>query len=183
MRGDRVDATRPLGVRLEAPAAKHEADFLAAVRRSRRLHSPWVSPPRTPEAYRAYLERLHRESHLGYLLRVGDSGDLAGVVNVNGIVRGALRSGYLGYYAFRGFERRGVLTEGLRRVVTRVFREHGLHRLEANIQPSNEPSLRLVRRLGFRREGFSRRYLKVAGRWRDHERWAVIAEDWRSART
>ena len=63
-------------------------------------------------------------------------------------------------------------------MVSRAFRELRLHRLEANIQPDNEPSRRLVQRLGFRNEGFSPRYLKVAGRWRDHERWALTVEEW-----
>jgi ribosomal-protein-alanine N-acetyltransferase len=57
-----------------------------------------------------------------------------------------------------------------------------LHRLEANIQPGNRASLRLVRRLGFKREGYSRRYLKIRGRWCDHERWAILAEEWRRSR-
>jgi len=69
-------------------------------------------------------------------------------------------------------------TAGLRAVVSRAFRQLRLHRLEANIQPDNEASRRLVKRLGFKLEGFSPRYLKIAGRWRDHERWAVTAENW-----
>jgi ribosomal-protein-alanine N-acetyltransferase len=73
---------------------------------------------------------------------------------------------------------RGFVKRGLQAVLTEAFGIHGLHRLEANIQPDNEASRHLVRGLGFRFEGFSPRYLKVAGRWRDHERWALTAEEW-----
>ena len=70
------------------------------------------------------------------------------------------------------------MREGLQLVIERAFDELGLHRLEANIQPANERSIALVRGLGFRNEGLSRRYLKISGRWRDHERWALLAEEW-----
>jgi ribosomal-protein-alanine N-acetyltransferase len=63
-------------------------------------------------------------------------------------------------------------------VVTHAFDTMKLHRLEANIQPANARSKALVKRLGFRREGMSPRYLKINGRWRDHERWAILSEDW-----
>ena len=89
-----------------------------------------------------------------------------------------LRSAYLGYYAFVPHAGRGYMSEGLALALRWAFRELHLHRVEANIQPANEASRALVRRLGFRREGFSRQYLKIGGRWRDHERWALLAEDW-----
>ena len=71
------------------------------------------------------------------------------------------------------------MKKGLVAVLKEAFRRHRLHRLEANIQPDNDASRRLVQRCGFHLEGFSPRYLKIAGRWRDHERWAITAEDWR----
>lgn len=95
------------------------------------------------------------------------------------IVRGAFQGAYLGYYMFVPYAQKGYMHEGLSLVLTRAFRELALHRLEANIQPDNVASLRLVRGLGFRREGLSPRYLKIGGRWRDHERWALLAEEWR----
>ena len=89
---------------------------------------------------------------------------------------GSLRSGYLGYYAFSGCEGRGLMSERLQLVVAQAFGPLGLHRLEANIQPGNTASLRLVERVGFVKEGFSEKYLHINGEWRDHERWAITSE-------
>jgi len=162
---------------LEVPSKRRRAEFLAAEKRSRRLHGHWASPPRTAKAFNKSLERSSSKAHVGYWV-VTESGELAGAININEIVRGSFRSGYLGYYAFVPHNRRGYMTTGLRTVVSRAFRKLRLHRLEANIQPDNEASRRLVKRLGFKLEGFSPRYLKIAGKWRDHERWAVTAENW-----
>ncbi len=97
-----------------------------------------------------------------------------GVVNVSEIVRGSFQSAYLGYYAFRPFAGTGLMRAGLAKVIRHAFTKMKLHRLEANIQPANRRSIKFVSSLGFRREGFSRRYLKIGARWRDHERWAIL---------
>ena len=128
------------------------------------------------------MRRLGKPSHEGRFVVLRESGDLVGVINVSEIVRGPFRSAYLGYYAFAPHAGHGYMTEALTLALSWAFRGLRLHRVEANIQPGNQASRALVRGLGFRREGFSRRYLKVAGRWRDHERWALVAEDWRRHR-
>jgi [ribosomal protein S5]-alanine N-acetyltransferase len=170
----------PGAVHLRVPAPADAEGFLAAVARSKKLHARWVEPPSAQSGYAAYVRRLRRRTHRGYLVFT-PQGELAGVINVSEIVRGAFCSGYLGYYAFAPHQGKGHMSEGLRLVIERAFTRLGLHRLEANVQPGNQPSRRLVERLGFRLEGYSERYLKIAGRWRDHERWALTIEDWRKA--
>jgi ribosomal-protein-alanine N-acetyltransferase len=155
-----------------------EHAFLEAVRRSRKLHHPWVQPPNTPQAFRDHIARRDGVRHVTFFMWVDTPPGLVGAVNLSEIVRGAFQSGYLGYYAFEPFAGRGLMKEGLSQVVTHAFREMKLHRLEANIQPENTRSKALVKAMGFTREGYSPRYLKIAGRWRDHERWAVLSEDW-----
>jgi len=168
-----------MSVHLETPSRRREQEFLEAVRRSRALHRGLVSPPRTREQFLAYLDRLKQPSSLGHFVCLDDD-ELAGVINISEIVRGAFRSAYLGYYAFAPHDARGNMSAGLRLVIGRAFRIHRLHRLEANIQPGNRQSIALVSGMGFRLEGVSPRYLKIAGRWRDHERWALTVEDWKA---
>jgi ribosomal-protein-alanine N-acetyltransferase len=162
-------------VYLRQPALTDETEFLASARASRGLHRPWLSAPLTPDQFRLYLQRMQAPANLGLLVCRREDGALAGVVNISNIVLGMLRSGYLSYYAFAGFERQGLMREGLRAVVRHAFRALKLHRLEANIQPGNVASIALVRSCGFTKEGYSPRYLKISGRWRDHERWAILA--------
>ena len=157
---------------------RRAAAFLAAVRRSRRLHGRWVRPPATREQFQAFVRRARMAQHACHLVFTSD-GELAGVVNISEIVRGTFCSGYLGYYAFAPYAGRGHLRSGLAEVIRLAFRNYKLHRLEANIQPGNHRSIALVKGLGFAHEGYSPRYLKIGGRWRDHERWALTAERWR----
>jgi ribosomal-protein-alanine N-acetyltransferase len=142
-----------------------------------------VYPPSTPGSFRAYLARSRRSTHASFLACLRSTGEIVGVVNVSEIVRGAFRSAYLGYYGFLPHTGLGYLTEATEAALNRAFRTLKLHRLEANIQPANRASAALVRRLGFKREGYSPRYLKIGGRWQDHERWALLAEEWMTARS
>jgi ribosomal-protein-alanine N-acetyltransferase len=163
---------------LSKPAAECEPEFLAAVRCSEDLHRPWVFPPCIHEEYEAYLERIRSGSTIGFLLRLRFDKRLAGVVNVSEPVLRAFQSAYLGFYAFAGLERQGLMTEGLALVLDAAFNELSLHRLEANIQPDNLASRALVLQIGFRKEGFSPRYLMIDGVWRDHDRWAILSDEW-----
>lgn len=153
-------------------------EFLRAVRGSRALHRGWVSPPADRSEFARYVKSLRGDKRDGFFV-VTERGDIAGVINITEIVRGSFQSAYLGYYALEPFDRRGLLRSGLRSVISRCFGQLKLHRLEANIQPQNARSIALVKGLGFQREGLSPRYLKVHGRWRDHERWALLYENWR----
>lgn len=157
---------------IRSVTAADAAAFIAAARASRKLHRPWVQPPCDSEAFARYVARFDASAHHGFVVEA--DGELAGAVNLTNIVMGAFCSGYLGYYAFAGFEGRGLMTHGLNAVVNHAFKDLGLHRVEANIQPANAASIALAKRCGFQLEGYSAKYLKIGGRWCDHERWARL---------
>jgi ribosomal-protein-alanine N-acetyltransferase len=169
-------------VYLRAPSARDRDEFQGAVKRSRTLHRPWLQAPTTAAAFATYLKRLKRDDHAGFFVCRRQDNAIVGVINLNAIVRGLFHSGYLGYYALAPHAGKGYMTDGMRLVMRHAFTKMKLHRLEANVQPGNLASIALVKRCGFRLEGYSPRYLKIAGRWRDHERWAITIEDWREAR-
>jgi ribosomal-protein-alanine N-acetyltransferase len=164
---------------LREPVRGDRAEFLTLVRASRAFVAPWSSPPADARAFRQYVVRCRRPDFKGMLLCRAADDRIVGVFNLSQIFLGNFRSAYLGYWVGAGFAGRGYMTEGMRLVLRQAFVALRLHRVEANIQPGNHASLRLVRRCGFRREGYSPRYLKIRGRWRDHERWAILAETWR----
>jgi len=167
---------------ISPPTEADEGAFTAAMRRSRRLHGRWVSMPETPEQYADYLERAADPRRSFYLARLQKGGDIVGFLNLGEIIRGSLDQAFIGYGGVAGQEGRGYMGEAIQLVLREAFTTLKLHRIEANIQPENLPSIALARRAGFELEGFSPRYLKINGRWRDHERWAINAERWRELR-
>jgi ribosomal-protein-alanine N-acetyltransferase len=151
-------------------------------RRSKRLHRGFVSPPTRPDQFNATLERSRRGESCCLVICHLDDDAIVGSINLNQIYRGPFQSAYLGYYVGAEFAGRGFISEAVQLTLRYAFEKLRLHRLEANIQPTNRKSIAIVRDADFVREGFSKRYLKICGRWRDHERWAIIAEDWRAKR-
>ena len=132
-------------------------------------------------AFSAYVQPLEDAGIRGECSSAAGRDDaIVGYVNLSQIVRGVFQSAYMGYQVFAPYASQGYMTAAMPLVLRLVFRTLKLHRVEANIQPTNAASLAVVRRAGFRKEGYSPRYLKIAGRWRDHERWTMTVEDWRS---
>lgn len=161
---------------LREPNSDDESVFLNAAKTSEKLHFPWVKAPANSEEFKTYLKRSQLINQKSYLLC--DENFLLGVFNINEIVRGVFQSAYLGFYAFQEYAGKGYMSAGLKLVLAKVFTELQLHRIEANIQPDNSKSIALIKANGFRKEGYSPRYLKINDEWRDHERWAITYEDW-----
>lgn len=158
------------------PKAEDEIFFLSAMKESKNLHAPWVIPPLTHEDFITYLERNQQSKYQSYLAFKDQ--EIIGVFNLSEIVRGVFQSAYLGFYAVAKLSGQGLMSAALKLVLHEVFTNLDLHRLEANIQPENLRSIHLVKSNGFKKEGFSPRYLKINGDWKDHERWAITIEEW-----
>lgn len=165
-------------VRIDPLRAEDADEVISANRTSRAFHAPWATPCIDRAGFDAWLATAEGPAHCALLIRRIVDGELAGVVNFSQIAMGNFRSAYLGYHANAALAGRGLMREGLRLAVDHGFAKIGLHRVEANIQPENRISLALIGRLGFRKEGFSPRYLMIDGQWRDHERWAITTEEW-----
>jgi ribosomal-protein-alanine N-acetyltransferase len=156
-------------IRTDAP------DLIAANRASQEYHRPWVASFTDQAGFDGWFERCLTGPNVGLVARDNESNGIVGVINLNEIVAGVFQSAYLGYYGMSGYGRKGLMTEAMRAAIAYAFGDLGLHRLEANIRPENVRSIALVRRLGFQKEGYSPRYLRIDGQWRDHERWALVA--------
>ena len=165
-------------VRLRGLRIDDEAAFLSMVAASRHLHHPWTSPPADEAGFRDLLRRTQADDFRSLVGWRADDNTLVAVVNLSQIVRGSFHSCYCGFYANAATSGQGLTRETLELALRFAFGTEGLHRVEANVQPANAASLALVRRVGFRHEGFSPRYLHIDGQWRDHERFAITAEDW-----
>jgi ribosomal-protein-alanine N-acetyltransferase len=159
--------------------ASDRDEFVSLMRASRTFHRPWATAPTDDERFAAYIADSRRSDFEAMLVCRHEDRAIVGFFNLSQIVRRSLQSAYLGYAVGKGYAGQGYMGEGIELVLRHAFLDLRLHRIEANIQPGNHASIALAQGAGFRPEGFSPRYLKIGGRWRDHERWAMLADDWR----
>ncbi|MDF3289191.1 GNAT family N-acetyltransferase [Streptomyces silvisoli] len=182
-------------VHIRPPRPADATAYAEAVTRSAEHIGAWN--PVDPNGF-AELLRNQGPTLQTFLVVNDEDGGLVGKCNVANIVRGRFRNGALGYDSYLPYAGTGRMTEGMRQVIDRCFAHPSpttpnagpsgrgpdaadglaLHRLEINIQPDNVRSIALAKRLGFRHEGFSPRMLYINGAWRDHERFALTAEEW-----
>ena len=144
---------------------------------------PWEAtspePVTTRLAFRQLLRQFDREAADGRLqpFAIETEGRLVGQMHLFGIAWGSLRSASAGYWVAESVAGQGIMPLALAAACDHAFLGLGLHRVEVNIRPENTASLRVVEKLGFRDEGMRRRYLHIAGEWRDHRSFAMTSED------
>lgn len=163
-------------VALRRLVADDKVEFVELVRLSAGFLHPWVHLPSTSDKFDKYLQRFDGQQAECTVVCARKSGAIVGTISLNDIVRGFYQRAGVGYNAFLPSTRQGYMSEGFRLLFRFAFNDLGLHRLEADIQPGNEASLKFAGRIGFRREGFSPNFAYIDGSWRDHERWAIDSE-------
>ena len=154
----------------------HEKEYLKAVQSSLKAIEPWIEIPKTRKTFVKFIKEVSTSSDKAYLVRRLSDDALIGVVEIRDIFMGIFKCGYLIYYAFDGYIGQGYMKEAIQLTITKAFQKIKLHRLEANIQPNNMSSKGLAKSVGLLYEGYSPKFLKINGEWRDHERWAIINE-------
>jgi ribosomal-protein-alanine N-acetyltransferase len=170
---------------IESVGPEHIDALLAYHQRNEKHLARW-EPARSPDFFTrtywsTYAAAVQDDAYHGrghrFVAMLRGSRQIIASVNVSNIVHGVFQAGVLGYSVDGTHQGRGYGAETVGAVVQWCFRNINLHRVEANYQPNNERSGRLLRSLGFTVEGYARDYLYIDGAWRDHVLTAKIREE------
>jgi ribosomal-protein-alanine N-acetyltransferase len=156
-----------------------ESAFVALAKESFQFHRKWIKLPTDSDAFKRYLSRFDDEDAFCFVVCDANSGSIVGFVSLTGIEREPYHRGRLGYGVFEQYAEMGYMSSGLEHIIHLAFESLKLHRLEADIQPENSHSKRLVEKIGFICEGISQGFICINGEWIDHERWALTFDNWR----
>ncbi len=136
-----------------------------------------AGPPAT--SYVGMVGTLRRRARMGQAMPfvLTWDGEMVGMLTVNGITWGSARWASLGYWVAKSHAGRSITPTAVALVTDHLLLTVGLHRVEIAIRPENAASLRVVEKLGFAEIGLARRFLHIAGEWRDHRIFQVLVED------
>lgn len=154
-------------------------EMMGLFRESLKFYKGLINPPLDRESFTAYVARNLDDANECFVICRKTDNQIVGAINMSQIFRKSFQNAYLGYSLGVKYVGNGFMTEAVQLILRYAFKDLKLHRVEANVQPHNKDSIAVLQRCGFTKEGFSPKYLKISGRWRDHERWAIIRENWR----
>lgn len=158
------------------PLARGDAAALLELRLANRDHFQIAEPRQPPLWFTLHTQRERLAAADGLMLGIFDGDDLAGYARLSNVVLGAFRNAYLGYATDGERAGRGLGTLLVRHAVQLAW-DRGLHRVQAAVRTDNPPSMRVLEKVGFRREGLALKYLHLDGAWRDHVLHAITRED------
>jgi ribosomal-protein-alanine N-acetyltransferase len=170
-------------VHLRPLAKSDQRSWLQLQQENRSWLGPWEATPpdgyTRPASFPAMLRVLHDQARqgLGIPFAITVDGRLVGQVVVSGITLGSARWAQVGYWIARDQAGRNITTVAVALVCDHLLQALHLHRVELAIRPENVASLRVAEKLGFVQEGMRRRYLHIAGAWRDHLTYSILAEE------
>lgn len=175
------------GVFLRTPQMADHAAWAALREESRPFLAPWEPTwpldDLTRSAFRRrirrYLQDIRDDAAYPFFVFRSSDHALMGGLTLSNVRRGVTQSAALGYWIGEPFARQGHMSAAVSACLGFVFDQLRLHRLEAACLPTNAASIRLLEKVGFTREGFARRYLRINGMWQDHLLYAMLSEDLR----
>jgi [ribosomal protein S5]-alanine N-acetyltransferase len=182
---DETPMLRTRGLLLRPPRMDDFPAWAALREASRAFLTPWEpiwpTDDLTRAAFRRRLLRYAQDmrddaAYPLFLLRAGD-GALLGGLTLGQVRRGVSQTATLGYWVGQPYAGRGVMSAGVRAAMAYAFDDLRLRRVEAACLPHNEASIRLLERVGFKREGYARKYLCINGTWQDHILFALLREE------
>ncbi len=169
----------------EPITVEHAPNIHAFYLENRKHLEPW-EPKRDEMFYRldthiqnceSAEESFRKGIGYGFIVKLKETDEFIGRVNLNNVVRGVFHNAYIGYFMAQKYNGKGYMTEAVKKVVEHACYELKLHRIQAAVIPTNYGSIRVVEKAGFRKEGLALRYLKINGEWKDHLLYAITEED------
>lgn len=177
------------GVYLRPAELRDYAEWAALREQSRAFLTPWEpvwpADDLTRMSFRfrvhRHAEEMARDEAYSFLLFREEDNVLLGGLSFGYVRRGVSQSASLGYWMGAPYAGKGYMTRAVAAACRYMVERQCLHRIEAACLPTNEPSRRLLERVGFRQEGYARSYLNINGEWRDHLLFALLDSDMRQS--